>query len=194
MKLGGLVIGKFVLAVFGGVVLMSATPPSSSSVSAPASARQVAIPAENASQGPLPDMAPADSMSRRILEAVMKDQPEVAREDFFPEEPFLALKAMPGAANYYKQLVREYETALHREHARVKGLLPAGQTFEKTPLEFVRYIRGGCRWKAPGAEYNAIAYHSCFKNRIEARLGEKTIEVPVRVVINWGSRWYVTHK
>jgi hypothetical protein len=177
-----------------GLILMLACQAFAAETAAPKRIRtpeprpDIPVPAENQAPGTMPSLDGADVMSKAILDAIKKDDPAAAADRFFPSQPFLALKDMPGAANYHKQLVKWYEADIHREHARLKNLVK-----DITTIEYDRFAKGSCKWKAPGTEHNFIGYWSCYRNRMMVKDGPKSIAVDVRAMINWGSAWHVTH-
>jgi hypothetical protein len=148
-------------------------------------AAAIAIPAENQSKGEMPGVEPAVEMAKRLLAAVQADDPKAVADDFFPAEPFDALKAIAKPGDYYAQLRKWYEDDVHKEHARIKDL---------GPLTFDGFRAGGCKWKAKGTEANSIPYWSCYSNRYFAKTAAgKKVDFGLRAMINWGKTWYVTH-
>jgi hypothetical protein len=102
----------------------------------------------------------------------------------FPVEAFDILKDLPVPAAYHRRMVRWYEEDVHAERERLRGV---------TELTFERFRFGTCTWQDRHTEGNLLPYWSCRRNRIFARAGTRPVEVEVRVVINWGPRWYVAH-
>jgi hypothetical protein len=164
-----------------------------------ARAAAVTTPPENLAKGAMPPLAPAEAMAKRLLDAIVADDPDAVRDAFFPREPFLELKAIQKPGDYWDQLMSWFVADVHREHERLK---PLGK------LAFDSFAKGGCVWKDKGSEANKIAYWSCYKNRFYARpvvapeptaTGAKAakkperVEIQLRAMINWGADWYVTH-
>lgn len=148
----------------------------------------IPVPLENQSAGTMPGWDAAETMARSVVEAILKDDPALASDRFFPETAFLALKDMPGARNYHKKLVAWYEADIHREHARVKGGFA-----DLGKVRFGSFKKGYCKWKAPGTEHNFIGYWSCYRNSVVVGDGTKTMPIDLRAMINWGTAWHVTH-
>lgn len=147
----------------------------------------LAVPAENVAPGQLLPKDSAEALSKQLLAAVQADDPSLAKDQFFPAEPFDQLKAIAKPREYWNQLMKWYDADIHREAARVK---------DKGPLTFDGFRFGGCKWKAKGSEGNAIAYWSCYSNHFYAKTtGAKPerLDFKLRAVINWGATWYVTH-
>lgn len=146
----------------------------------------IEIPAENEWEGPRPARPPvgdAAERAERLFGAILADDPEPARDFFFPREPFRVLKAIADPDRYWNVLWGHYERDIHRLHEDI----PAGATFER--LEMTR--RGG--WVDRREEANAIPYWASRHDWIHYRVGEASRRFEIRTLINWGPRWYVTH-
>jgi len=142
------------------------------------------VPLENLTQGTRPGMESAEELARALLAAIVADDPASAGRTVFPAAAFEILKDLPEPLAYHRRMVRWYEEDLHAEHERL-GAPPE--------LAFERFQLGRCTWQAPHTEGNLLAYWSCRRNRIFARAGTRPVEVELRVMINWGDRWYVAH-
>jgi hypothetical protein len=143
------------------------------------------IPLEN--QAPSPEGASFNGA--RLSEDMLRilshgDISTTASLGFFPEGPFIVLKKVPQPKQYYDQLVAEYQHDLDS----IRKKIPAG-----AQLRLEKIIPGSCKWKPIGSEYNNIAYWSCYKTRFRYGDDEHRYELIVKVTINWGDQWYVTH-
>ncbi len=123
--------------------------------------------------------------ARRLFEAVVHDDPNRAQDFFFPKEAFRHVKAIADPDGYWDRLMRRYRDDIHALHESIADLDRA--EFER--LEVVR--RGG--WVRPREEGNALPYWAARHNRLHCRVGDEARTLEVRVLITWGSRWYVTH-
>lgn len=150
----------------------------------PVYAEEFVIPPENQDEKLKASLDSFDEPAKRLLSALEKGSFADVRDLFFPESPFLQLKAIAKPADYYKQLVSWYEQDFNREQTRFRG---------RGPLQFKAMKGGSCKWKAPGTEANKIAYWSCYKRKIELTAGDKTEVLEIRALINWGRQWYITH-
>jgi len=112
------------------------------------------------------------------------DDSEPVLDLYFPLDTFVALKAVADPARYHRNLVRYFREDLHTEHERVAEL---------GALELDRFQLGRCTWQAAWSEGNRIAYWSCRHNFLHAKAGTRAQRIEVRVMINWGTDWYVTH-
>ena len=144
------------------------------------------IPPENDWRGERPARpAPGDAeeRARALFDAIVADEPERARGFFFPLAPFRRLKGIADPERYWNVLLRHYERDIHALHEE----LPEGATFER--FEMTR--RGG--WVERRQEANAIPYWASRHDWVYYRVGERERRFEVRTLINWGSRWYITH-
>ena len=146
-----------------------------------------AVPSENDPRAteppPRPPAGDTPERAARLFEAIVRDDPNHAREFFFPREPFLILKGIADPGRYWDVLWRHYERDIHELHAS----LPEGATFDR----FVMSRRGG--WVERRQEANALPYWACRHSWIYYRAGEREQRFEIRTLINWGPRWYVTH-
>lgn len=132
---------------------------------------------------PAPALADFEARAPKLLEAILRDDPRLASEVFFPREPFLLIKAIPNPGRYYDKLYARFVADIHVLHRSVG----ADARFERFELS----KRGG--YVQPGEEGNRLPYWAarhCFLHYRE-RGQAKTLEV--RVLITWQERWYVIH-
>lgn len=141
------------------------------------------IPVQNQQKGSLPDVSSAEQGAARLLDAIQTKDSSKAADFFFPKEAFDLVKDLPKPERYHRKLVKWYEEDIVKEHPRFRA---GDWRFESVEL-------GRCRWKAVGAEQNKAAYWSCSRNFVTAVSGTKKRRFEIRVLINWGDRWYVTH-
>jgi len=134
---------------------------------------------------PRPAPGDADERARRLFLAIVRDEPALARDFYFPREAFLIVKAMADPGAYWDRLQARYEHDIHALHESTADLDRA--TFVR--LDLIR--RGG--WVPVREEGNALPYwvsrHSALVYSVDGQ--ERRLEV--RVLITWDDRWYVTH-
>ncbi len=144
------------------------------------------IPAENdprAEPSPRPTAGDAAQRAEQLFVAIRDNDPERARDFFFPREPFLVLKGIADPARYWGVLWGHYERDIHALHATV----PAHATFDR----FVLSRRGA--FVRVREEANALPYWAARHNFVYYRVGEREERFEIRTLINWGPLWYVTH-
>lgn len=144
------------------------------------------IPPENDWRGERParpGIGDAAERAERLFEAVLRDDPEHARDFFFPRDVFRIVKGIADPDRYWSVLWSHYERDIHALHAHV----PAEATFER--FEMTR--RGG--WVERREEANAVPYWASRHDWVHYRVGEHARRFEIRTLINWGPRWFVTH-
>lgn len=164
---------------------------SSASVAAPASASaapaasvKTAIDWNNESK-PAPTDAALEAKARSLLEAIVSDDPDVAKGFFFPREPFTPLKDAKDPDRYWKHLYRTYEKDIHELSRRRRDW--TGVTFE--------HIEPGTPpvWVPPGDEANKIGYYRSWGAKLRYRIEGQRYTVKIHTVISWQGEWYITH-
>ena len=142
-----------------------------------------AIPPENQTKGASPSQHSAEAGAEQLLTALKTGDPAPAADFFFPAAAFDQVKDLPVPARYHEKLVRWYREDIQKEHAR----------FKKGEWAFEKLEMGRCKWKAIGTEGNKLPYWSCTRNFVTATDGSRKRRFEIRVLINWGQHWYVTH-
>ena len=163
----------------------SATPLTASPMAA-AQPSELAIPAENDWRDPparRPPVGDAAQRAEQLFTAILQDDPSLARDFFFPLEPFLVVKGIADPRRYWEVLLRHYERDIHALH----GEIPAGATFDR----LVMTRRGG--WVDRREEANAVPYWASRHDWIYYRVDGAERRFELRTLINWGPRWYITH-
>jgi len=132
-----------------------------------------------------PQAGDAKERAAALVRALREDRPELALPFFFPADAFRLVKGIKDPDRYYKRLVRIYlddvramrRTLRHPEQVEL--------------LDFQLSRRG--KWMERGREANALPYWTSYKSKVVVRDGERELVLPVRVMITWDERWYVTH-
>ena len=156
-------------------------------VSPPASASASAAPPIDWKNEAKPEGAQADleAKGRALLEAIVADDPDQAKDFFFPRKPFTPLKDAKDPDRYWKHLYRAYEKDIHELHRRRRDW--SGVTFER--------MDPGTKpvWVPPGDEANEIGYFRSWGTRLRYRVDGERYSVKLHTVITWQGRWYITH-
>ena len=141
------------------------------------------VPEENVTQGSPPAASAAEAGAKELIAAIAAGDPARARGFFFPADAFDLVKDLPVPARYHRKLVGWYDEDIMKEHRR----------FRKGDWRFEKLELGRCRWKEKGTEGNKLPYWSCRGNFVTATDGNRKRRFEIRVLINWGRNWYVTH-
>lgn len=182
--------------------LPDAAPPlDASSEAADASADADVIDAE-ATDASVPDAAPkpfvADNKvlpplesdeltqkAKKLLDAIIHDDPALGESFWFPKEPFIPLKDVKGPDKYWNNLHATYARDIHALHRKRKSW--EGATF-------VSFKMGSTpKWVPPGDEANKIGYYRSFRGKLTYRIDEKNITFDVHTIISWQGEWFITH-
>ena len=124
--------------------------------------------------------------ARRLFEAIAKNDPELARDFFFPRAAYEKVKAIkhPGRdwdARLWKLFVRDVG-----DYHRKVGDAPVFVRVE-VPIE-------KSEWMKPHREGNAIGYHRVKRAQLVYRDGEgKERSLEITSMISWRGEWYVVH-
>lgn len=147
------------------------------------------IPAENlrglAKPPPVPDVKETVARAMLFVQAIRESSPDVALTFFFPQDAFRQVKGIKDPDRYHRKLLRVYREDL----LAMRKLLRYPDE-----VEFIAFRLGRQkRWVKRGKEANALPYYATYKAVITVKDGDRERELPVRVMINWGKAWYVTH-
>lgn len=141
------------------------------------------VPRENEVKGTPPDAATAAPGAAKLLAAIAAGDPALGDDFFFPREAFDLVKDLPVPERYHRKLVRWYREDIIKAHPR----------FKRGEWRFEKLEMGRCKWKETGTEGNKVPYWSCRGNFVTATDGIRKRRFEIRVLINWGKKWYVTH-
>jgi hypothetical protein len=162
-----------------------ALPVASASGSAPPAAPPHEVDMKNRAKPPL-QSEELTARVRTLFEAIKADNPEIARDMFFPRGPFIPLKDIKNPGGYWDQLYRAYEQDIHQLHRK--------RARELEGAEFVSFELGTPpTWVKPGDEGNKIGYFRTFNGKLRYDSAGKQRTIELRVIISWDERWYITH-
>lgn len=120
-----------------------------------------------------------------LLEAIANDDPDRAKDFFFPRAPFTPLKDVTNPDKYWVQLYASYKRDIHELHLKRRDW--SGVTFESITLG------SPPTWVKPGDEYNKIGYYRTFNAKLRYTIGDRKGVLDVHTIISWQGDWYVTH-
>ncbi|MDP9037022.1 MAG: hypothetical protein M3O50_19670 [Myxococcota bacterium] len=145
----------------------------------------------DASSSPADDAIPATSSeelairARHLLEAIAKDDAELAIDIVFPRDGWLATRdaADPGK-DWERRMTGPFRKAVHAMSRKHKNLLSAqfaslelGRSVEQTPLR--RHSWKKALWTVNGARLTFV-------------VDGHTRTLPIREMTGWRGAWYVT--
>jgi hypothetical protein len=165
-----------------------ATPGSAlpSAPAAPAASAAPEPPADPANRA-RPELASADltERARHLFDAIVRDEPALADDFFFPRAPFVPLKDVRDPARYFDELLATYHRDVRKLHRERKSWDDA---------KFLGFELGSRpTWVAPGEEWNKIGYFRTFRGKLRYEQAGRERTIEVRTIISWNGRWYATH-
>ncbi len=136
-----------------------------------------------------PPAAPVDDLqerARKLFEAILRDEPDLAMPLFYPRDAYVANKDVkdPGAA--WDKLQKHYKIAIHGYHKKL-GKKGAEAEFESLELNPKTQI-----YVAPKKEANKAGYNKVTKSKLHYKVGGKSRTFDVTTMIDNDSKWYVT--
>jgi hypothetical protein len=126
-----------------------------------------------------------DARGRALLDAIVRDDVELARDFFFPREPFKPLKDVGDPDRYWRQLFAAYRRDVRELHNGRRSW--QGASFESLRLG------SPPTWVKPGEEYNKIGYYRTFNAKLAYSVEGKRHALDIHTIISWNGEWYVTH-
>lgn len=167
-----------IAAVSGGLAVRAEPPPSAAAVPAHNRADQREPP-------PRPDASSAERRAKLLFDAIVRDDPALAQDVFFPRDAFLLVKDIRDPGRYFDQLHARFVADIHALHRTLPGLADA--RFDHFELArrgaFMRVREEGNRLPYWASRHSVLHY----KSHGEAHHFE------VRVLITWDDQWYVIH-
>jgi hypothetical protein len=123
-----------------------------------------------------------------LWQAIVRDDPALARPFFFPLSAYLQVKAIWNPAqDYQDRLIAWYDLDIKAAH----GLLGADAAGAK--LVSVDVPQSQAEWIQPGAEYNKGSYYRVYGTRLNYVENGRTASFGVFSLISWRGEWYVVH-
>lgn len=130
-----------------------------------------------------------DRHLRLLSEAILRDDPQLARPFFFPMQAYEQVKAIekPGR-DWQVRLWKNFVRDVHEYH-RLLGANPERATIEKLEVR-----EAGARWMKPQSEGNKLGYYRVTQSRLVGRKADgRPLGLDVTSMISWRGEWYVVH-
>ena len=138
---------------------------------------------------PTSDSAIFKAHTRSLWQAIVDDNPDLARGFFFPQSAYVQIKAIADpAADWDNRLIAEFDQDVGSLHATLGA--------DAARASFVELAVPGdqAQWIVPGVEYNSGSYWRVYGSKLRYRLDDGTLhELPVTSLISWRGEWYVVH-
>lgn len=125
----------------------------------------------------------------RLVEAIIKDQPELAHPSFFPVIAYEQVKAIDKPARDWEvRLVRAFDRDIHEYHQKL-GADAADAEFLGLDVP-----ESAARWMKPGSEGNRLGYFRVLRSQLKFKLkSSQELALVVTSMISWRGEWYVVH-
>lgn len=124
-----------------------------------------------------------------LVQAIVRDEPSLARPVFFPVVAYEQVKAVAKPARDWQyRLVRTFESDIHEYH-RALGPNPAQARWVGIDVP-----EPSARWMKPGSEGNRLGYFRVLRSRLRILKADgKERAFEVTSMISWRGEWYVVH-
>jgi hypothetical protein len=127
--------------------------------------------------------------ARRLFDAIVADDPGLARSFFFPLVAYEQVKDVKNPARDWEyRLIAAFDRQLHEYH-RLLGKRRAEARFLRLEVPEER-----AEWMKPGREGNRVGYYRVLRSRLfylDADGKERSLEVTS--LISWRGEWYLVH-
>jgi hypothetical protein len=123
---------------------------------------------------------------RSLFEAIAKNEPELARDFFFPRAAYEKVKAIKNPG-------RDWEARLWKLFVRDVGHYHA-KIGDRATFVRIEVPMDKAEWMKPHREGNAIGYHRVKRAQLVYRDGDGTERsLEITSMIAWRGEWYVVH-
>jgi hypothetical protein len=126
---------------------------------------------------------------KRLFEAFIHDDPQQAKDFFFPKVAYAQVKAIADPdRDWENRLQRAFAREVHEYHLAL-GSDRAEATFVELRADPKRV-----RWVKPGEEGNRVGYFRILRSVLVYKDKQgRTRELGLRSMISWRGEWYLVH-
>lgn len=137
---------------------------------------------------PTANGATFDARVQGLWQAIVRDDPDLARPFFFPASAYVQVKAISDPATDYRQrLIANYEQDIRALHSQL-GANATGAQFVGIDVPDGQAVR-----VQPGEESNKLSYWRVYGTTLRYSANDATGSFPVTSLISWRGEWYVVH-
>jgi len=129
-----------------------------------------------------------DANVHALWQAIVRDDPSLARPFFFPLSAYLQVKDISNpAGDYQSRLIANYEQDIHTLHAQL------GDAASRAQLTGMSVPNDQAQWITPGTEYNKGSYWRVYGSTLNYTVDGQSRSFPLTSLISWRGQWYVVH-
>jgi hypothetical protein len=123
-----------------------------------------------------------------LWDAIVKDEPELAKPAFFPLVAYEQVKAIPKPAiDYERRLLKAFARDIHAYHQKL------GKDPSLAKLVRLDVPEAKAKWMDPGSEGNKLGYDRVLDSKLVFTRDGKESTLDVKSMISWRGEWYVVH-
>jgi hypothetical protein len=124
-----------------------------------------------------------------IWRAIVRDDPSLAAEAFFPLVAYQQVKAIPKpAADWNARLMKAFSRDIHAYHKKL------GEDSERARFLRLDVPLDKVKWMEPGTEGNKLGYYRVLRATLRYVNGAgKEGSLDVTSMISWRGEWFVVH-
>jgi hypothetical protein len=124
-----------------------------------------------------------------LVEAIAKDDAEIATPAFFPVKAYEVVKTIKDPAkDWQHRLFKAFKRNVHEYHKKL-GKDAAGTKLARIAIDDKR-----SKWMKKGSEGNAIGYWRVTRSHLFVTDGSgRERDLEVTSLISWRGEWYVVH-
>ena len=124
-----------------------------------------------------------------LVEAIRKDDPELALPAFFPVLAYAEVKAIAQPErDWQHRLVGAFTRNVHEYHKQL------GDSASSIELRGIEIPETNLKFMKPGSEGNRLGYHRVLRSRLLLKAAEgRELSLEITSLISWRGEWYVVH-
>jgi hypothetical protein len=137
---------------------------------------------------PVASGAAFDAGTRGLWDAIVHDDPELAKPFFFPKSAYVQVKAIADPATDYEQrLVANFAQDIHTLHTQL------GSAASTAQFNGIQVPENQAVLVQPGEESNKLPYWRVYGSTLQYTIDGGARTFPVTSLISWRGEWYVVH-
>lgn len=138
---------------------------------------------------PSADSASLEARLELLVQAIEKDQPELAMPAFFPVIAYQQVKAIAKPERDWEyRLVAAFKRNVHEYHRKL------GDAAKDVEFVGIEVPEAQVRFMKPNSEGNRIGYFRVLRSRLKLKKPDDSeVALEITSMISWRGEWYVVH-